>query len=72
MKAVQKIVVNGCSAQVTIPRKMMFEQQLRPGDFVEIESDELGGFTIRPWVNRQNRTVRSPGIIADRPEGLKR
>ena len=64
MKAIQKIVVNGNSAQVTIPRRMLLEQQLRPGDFVEIESSDLGGISIRPWANRDNQDVRSPGIIA--------
>jgi hypothetical protein len=67
VKALQKIVKNGNSMQVTIPRAILFEQNLRPGDFVVIESVAGQGFTVTPFVNPDNVSFRSPGLIPSTP-----
>ena len=64
MKAIQKIVKNGNSAQVTVPRQMLFALDLRLGDFVEIAITPEGELHIRPWRNPENVAHHSPGIIA--------
>lgn len=69
MRWIQKIVQNGTSAQVTIPRALMNRLRLRPGRFVEIVHDEESvSFAVREWADRDNATLRSPGLITPAPE----
>lgn len=63
-KAVQKVVVNGSSAMVTIPRPLLFALGLRPGQFVELFDNEDGSMTIRPWRDATFSGRNSPGQIA--------
>lgn len=73
MKWVHKVVVNGDSAMVTIPRALMFRMALRPGEFLELtHDDDAQTFTVRPWGLRENATTKSPGLIAEQPEPLRR
>lgn len=51
MKSIQKVVLNGRSAQVTIIRQFLFAMNLRPGDLVECETTETGELHIRPFRN---------------------
>lgn len=69
MKAIQKIVKNGSSAQVTIIRDFLLQMGLRPGDYVEVELDDHKELRIRGWINRDNGRGRGPGIIgAEAPQ----
>lgn len=71
MKAVQKIVRNGNSAQITIPRQLLFELGLRPGDLIELSSDGSGLVSFRAWANREYANTRSPGVMPDVPLPMK-
>lgn len=65
---VQKIVMNGSSAQVTICRELMYRLDLRPGFFVEItHEDGSDTFSVREWATRENRGTRTIGKIVDHP-----
>lgn len=69
MKWIQKVVVNGSSAQVTIPRALLFRLKTRPGRFVEItHDDDAESFSVRVWEEQENGTRRSPGLITSAPE----
>lgn len=71
-RAVQKVVLNGKSAQVTLARPLLFALNLRPGDFVELIEDERGGVYIRPWFNHETGRGRGPGQIAPEPPEVLR
>jgi len=71
VKAVQKIVRNGNSAQITIPRALLFELGLRPGDLIEVFHDGSGIATLRAWANREYVNKRSPGVMPDAPLPMK-
>lgn len=71
MRAIQKIVRNGNSAQITIPRPLLFEMGLRPGDLIELTHDGSGCATIRPWINREYANTHSPGVINEPPPPMK-
>lgn len=69
MRWIQKVVVNGSSAQVTVPRALMKRLKLRPGRFVEIvHRDDSATFTVREWADRVSDSRQSPGLVADLPE----
>ena len=68
MKWVQKVVVNGRSAGMNFPRKLMFFLNLRPGDMVEITYEEgAESCSVRSWVNRDAIASRSPGEMPSSP-----
>lgn len=62
MKSVQKVVLNGRSAQVTIIRAMLFALNLKPGDLVECENTEDGVLHIRPWKNTSTAPHMHPSL----------
>lgn len=69
MRWIQKVVQNGSSAQMTIPRALMSRLQLRPGRFIElVHEDDSITFSVREWAERDNATLRSPGLIVPPPE----
>jgi antitoxin component of MazEF toxin-antitoxin module len=71
VKWVHKICLNGDSASINLPRKLMFRLDLRPGEFVELtHDDDSETFSVRPWGVRENGTRRSPGQIPELP-GMK-
>lgn len=73
MRWIQKIVVNGRSAQVTIPRGLLFRLDVRPGEFIELtHNDNEDSFLVRVWRVRENAQLQSPGLIPERPEPLRR
>lgn len=72
MRWIQKIVMNGQSAQVTIPRALMFRLNVRPGEFVEVtHEDDADHYRVRIWSLRENAQSHSPGLVPDRPEKLR-
>jgi antitoxin component of MazEF toxin-antitoxin module len=71
VKAIQKIVRNGNSAQITIARSMLFKMNLRPGDLVEVRCDDDGEMHIRPWMNREYTKQASTGVLPEPPASLK-
>ena len=72
MKAIQRVVKNGSSAQVTLIRAILFELDLRPGDFVEVVTPGDGTVTIRPWKNSEFAGRRSPGVVAESAPAVPR
>lgn len=72
LKAVQRIVKNGTSCQVTIPRPILFALEWKPGDFVELNLTEDGTLFIREFRNREYVGIKSPGLVRERlPEPPK-
>lgn len=69
MKWIQKIVINGTSTVVTLPRELLFRLKARPGDFVELEhEDDADGYRVRLWRNLENGSRSSPRKITESPE----
>jgi antitoxin component of MazEF toxin-antitoxin module len=68
VKWVQKLVKNGNSAQVTLPRLLLHNAGLVLGDFVELEHLGDGVCLIRKSVlTHTTRASRSPGAIPSSP-----
>jgi AbrB family looped-hinge helix DNA binding protein len=64
VKAIQKIVLNGNSAQITIPRPILFKLNLRPGELVEVSENDDGIMRVRPFIARDDISTKSPGVIS--------
>lgn len=62
MRAVQKVVLNGRSAQVTIIRGILFELDLRPGDLVDVWTTDDGVMHVRPFKSRDAAARMHPAI----------
>lgn len=71
LKFVQKIVLNGSSSQVTIPRALMHKLELRPGELLEVSETEDGGIFIRPFQVPETRGIRSPGRVVEHVPTVK-
>lgn len=71
MKAIQKIVKQGNSAMVTIPRPMMLRLNWLPGELVVCEIGDDGVLTLRPWRSEQIAQGQSPGVIRESPLAVK-
>lgn len=61
-RSIQKVVLNGNSAQVTIVRWMLPELGLRPGDPIECWVED-GVFHLRSWKNRETAPGQHPVTI---------
>lgn len=72
LRAIQKIVKQGNSAMVTIPRQLLFAMGLLPGEFVELAQLEDNSVRIRPWRTDENITRQSPGVIPTPPSEVSR
>lgn len=71
--AIQKIVKNGNSWQITIPRKLLHAMELFPGEYVKVELLEDGWARFRKFKTLdENLSNRAPGIIEDRLAGVER
>jgi antitoxin component of MazEF toxin-antitoxin module len=57
---VRKIVINGNSAMVTIPRTMMNWLEWRPGQHVVITLNEDRTLTVEKWVKNPSDTPKQP------------
>lgn len=66
LEAVQKIVRQGNSAMVTIPRQVLRALDVRPGDFVQLIEQAPGVFLLRSWANKENAARLSPGVLNER------
>ena len=67
-KAIQKICFHGNSANVTLPRHILYALEWRPGDLLDLRTDlENGCLIIRPFFNKENDGVRSPGVVPEPP-----
>lgn len=62
---VQKVVLKGNSAMITIARPVMFGLELRPGDLVEITVHEEGYLTVRPWQDPKSRAQHTIGRLSE-------
>jgi antitoxin component of MazEF toxin-antitoxin module len=62
MKAVQKIVRQGNSAMVSIPRPLMFATDMLPGELVIWTLLEDKTLHLRPWRDHEFAQNRTPGI----------
>lgn len=65
-RAVQKIVKNGRSAQVTLTRPALYVMQLLPGDDVEVWVTEDGIGHFRPWESI-NAYRQRPIVATEKP-----
>ncbi len=63
MKALQRIIRHGNSAQVTIPRPILFKLDLMFGDHILLTENGDGTMTLRKWNTRDDITRTSPGMI---------
>lgn len=71
MKAWQKVCLRGNSAYVTLPRPLMYQLGILPGDIIAIEPTGDGTATLRKIDPDQNASLRSIGLVSDRPEMVK-
>jgi antitoxin component of MazEF toxin-antitoxin module len=60
MKYFHRLVKNGNSTQVTIPRRMMDHLRWRTGDPMVVELTERGTLEIRPPIVDDMRTATAP------------
>ncbi len=67
MRALQKIVQQGNSAIVTIPRQLMNSLGWRPGDLVILTSNSDDALHVQLWRDPKSAQGRSPGILPDAP-----
>lgn len=68
MRWIHKIVISGTSAQINIPRELLFRMKARPGEFVELtHDDDANVFSVRLWATKENGTHRGPGKIVEDP-----
>lgn len=67
VKAIQKIVRQGNSAMVTIPRQLMFAAGLLPGALVVWELLEDRTLTLHEWRDNTVQQNTTPGIISGLP-----
>lgn len=65
LRAIQKIVKNGNSFQVTIPRPMLFALGLMPGEFVRITQTGDKSFLIEPFRTGEEVSRLSPGVLVE-------
>lgn len=71
VECVQKVLLQGSSSMITLPRRLMFHWGLKPGDFVRILFDaDTGQGTIERWGTLN--VSRSPGVINEEPPKLVR
>lgn len=68
MKAIQKIVRQGNSAMVTIPRQMMFAAGLLPGALIVWELLEDRTLHLHEWRDNTYQQNTTPRIISGAPE----
>jgi len=61
--AIQKIVLQGNSAMVTIPRAMMNFLGWRPGQPVTLRLQENGTIVVRLWRDNELQQVGTPGLV---------
>lgn len=57
---------------MTLPRQLLFELNLKPGDWIEVQTDGHGVATFWPWQNRELVSTRSPGVVPESPLAGKR
>ena len=71
VKAVQKIYLQGNSAVITLPRRLLIPWELQPGAFIELLLDTNTGLvTMRAW--GESNVSKSPGVIGTAPPELPR
>jgi hypothetical protein len=68
VKAIQKIVRQGNSAMVTIPRQLMFAAGLLPGALVVWELLEDRTLTLHEWRDNTVQQNRTPRIVSNGPD----
>jgi antitoxin component of MazEF toxin-antitoxin module len=62
-ESVNKIVKNGNSWAVNLPRPLMHALDVEPGDFVCFQFNEQGVCMIRRWGKKTSDGERSPGML---------
>lgn len=65
---IQKVVRQGNSAHITLPRRLLFKLGVLFGEFLEITEVDDGVFQLRSAFNEGGRGVQSPGLIPPRPD----
>lgn len=70
-KALQKIVKNGTSWQITLPRKLMFSMELLPGDPILVWTTDDGVAHFKAYRTDVTIEGRSPGLLPDHPQAGK-
>lgn len=70
VRAIQKVVKNGSSAQITLIRPLLYALKLLPGDQVEVWTTDDGVAHFRPWISTNALDGRSPGLMHEKPEAL--
>lgn len=71
MIAIQKIILQGNSAMVTLPRWLMHALKWRPGQPLILTLNEDNTVTLRLWRDLEMQQRRSPGLIVVDPEPVK-
>lgn len=72
MKAIQKIVRQGNSAMVSIPRPIMFATNLLPGELVIWTVLEDRTLHLRPWRDHEFAQNTVPRVLPETPEKVTR
>lgn len=72
MKAVQKVIRNGNSWVISLPRVMMTMLDIRPGDFVQLEFHEGEPATLTRSDLSGDSAERSLGILPPNPPQVPR
>lgn len=66
IEAVQKVIVQGSSCMITLPRRLLMRWGIGPGEFVHLSLDENTNIvSVRRWGNEN--ISRSPGILPTPP-----
>jgi antitoxin component of MazEF toxin-antitoxin module len=65
VQAIQKIVKNGSSWQITLPRPLLFALNLVPGEFVKVWTTDDGVAHFKKFSTDDQVSRLSPGIIND-------
>ena len=71
MRAIQKIIRNGNSAMVTIPRPLLIHLEWLPGETLILELLEDKSIRIRRPTERDFAPVQRPQIIFETPLEVK-